>query len=489
MNPEEIQALEDQAAKENPEACVKLSFHLMATDSSNPETRNRAAILNKKAEEGFKGNLIRSIGAPTFASADCLASCKLHLGLLYEIGPIGIRRDTASAFYLIQDALGSFDEGNPNFPLSNKVLDKPSDFGYALYPSESKTWKEISEIKEKISELNNATDPHGIKVAETLKNLEDRLNQIQSQIEEGDTLLISEVLYNRARIKFLLLDFLSNKAASTPVQARSLACLFEFIDLDLKIVEGNFIISSQGLDQNGINLVNLWNDCFELLYKSAKIGNGCGLMEFGLFYDALAAKRETSMRGSLFQKALAAYSALITRSSDPRAMYHCGLLKERGSKSISLEETKDFYTGVDLFRGPDNVDELIGNFEIYPPLEELKYILAFNESHDFYPCHDDLSNLIWRAPVSERCIAEKKLGNWKRSLEFISKIRKERPLSLRIDTTENFEQFRGFQEKWHGETAELLWDISEDVLESGSVRKKTTEPISFDVHPPIIRLN
>jgi hypothetical protein len=298
MTPEEIQDLEEQAAKGNPEACVKLSFYLMATDASNPDSVKRAGLLNKKAVEEFKNRLVRCIGRSTFEAADIEAESKLHLGLLYETGPVGIKRDPITAFYLIQDAFRSFRKGDAYFIRCNHFLDNMASFGYGNFCQETDEWKKLAEITDNIQNLEHEAFSLGIKIAQSV---EDALINLESMLERfaaEDNSLRSEILYLRAKANYLLAAIKSDEFHSPNsffYLEKDLSSLFNGYDLKLNIVKSKLDITDKSLDPTTLSSIAAFNKCIENLSKASDLGNGKATKELGRFYKRLAGVREKRM--------------------------------------------------------------------------------------------------------------------------------------------------------------------------------------------------
>lgn len=506
MKPEDLEKLEQEAEEGCPEACVKLSFHLMSTDPVNPENLARAGAFNRKAVGKFKDSLIQSIGRPSFAASDIVAACKLHLGILYELAPHGINRRPVSGFYLIQDALRSFKKGNPHFPISNYILENLKSFGYGVYPEEPEepeVWRTLEKLKEELDTIEKCIHSKNEGLQQGLLKLLDSLINLGVDREESEKALFSEVLYYCAKVKYLTLELVARSEGFRSEKPHweyswpSLSNAFCNLDRLFNVVGNDFDLSAQSLSPAEAEITGLFNECIELLLKSSSLSNGKATMELGAFYDRLSEEREPEGVAPLQQKAIELYGSLA-RTGDARALLDLGNLKV-GRRHLSGTESKfsendisNWFAGLDLL-GPSEIGHemyfLVQQNDFVSKRELLKYLSGYELN-----CDNVDEVFPWESSIAEIASGESMFKVWKKTIRFISDLRLKKPLSFLAGTAEKFSSFKIVPSS--PSKVAFDWDAFDEDASSESsaseVRPKAAVETfvfkSFDVFPPIIKL-
>jgi hypothetical protein len=464
MNPEEIQALEDQAAKGNPEACVKLSFHLISTDSSNPESVKRAGALNQKAVEKFKDRLVQSIGKTSTDDADMEAASKLHLGILYELGRVGIKREPLMAFRLIQDALGlrgGF-EGNPYFPETNALWSGLESFGYGIYPNDTVSWKQVAALSERVDKLQAY-------VSESMESLNE-LNPAELDLIVKDCIglvdsgeccqdAITEVLYIKSRARFLHLGVLVSRKVKSQNKFNYISSLdlvgflASYLPGAVLAAGGSLIFEVDNLNGRD-DLCLIYNQILSDLERSAHQKNGKSTMEIARLWDHLAERcgdDHSEFKKFAFDQARNYYSR-VAELGCAYAFYHLGdLIRSlpQDAHGLGLRYLK---IGADML-GPikTNSFHLPGTLRHSHIGDQLAACSSFDiaERWKFYHVSEDPGcyledEVFWSASRAERAEAVLRFEIWNKSTEFISRLRRNKPLSCRVESAEYFKPMETF---------------------------------------------
>jgi hypothetical protein len=464
MKPEELQGLEQQAKKGNPEACVKLSFHLISTDPLNPEAKKKAKIWNQKAIEKFKDRLVRSIGKISLGASDREAASKLHLGILYELGSVGIKRDPVTAFRLIQDALGS--RGgvyeNPFYPETNLLLSNLESFGYGIFPDDTALWNQARSLGERLDGFQkDALESAKIWSELNLAELELVLDGCTQFLDSRglDKRLRGEVFYIKSRAKFLQIGIQEFCKSNSDKEHKYItyADLVDFLSNQLPkaTLAGGDRLLFQILESNkDAGLCLSYNNILSDLEKAAGLGNGKAIMELARLWSHIASNYsddQAEARGSAFYRART-YFYKLARLGCAQAIYNLGDLIRELTKDESGRGLRYLKIGADML-GPIDA----GGSPILPGTQRNSHIgdqlsacsgLELPERWKFREVAEDPGSFVeedevfWSASRAERAEAVLRFDIWKQTTRFISHLRRNRPLSRSVDTAEMFEPMK-----------------------------------------------
>jgi hypothetical protein len=464
MKPEELQELEQQAEKGNPEACVKLSFHLLSAESSNPDAEEKAKRLNQRAAERFKDRLVQSIGKTSLGASDREAASKLHLGILYELGPTGIRRDPVTAFHLIQDALGSRGgvAENPFFPETNLLLSNLESFGYGIYPDDTAQWKQAAAFVERLdgiqkSAFESAKSWSELNFAELELIVEGCIHYLDSpELDQG---LLGEVIYLKSRAKFLQIGIQEYCKSNSDKEHKYItyADLVDFLSdlLPEATLAGGDRLLFEILESNKhAGLCLSYNNILSDLEKAASLGNGKAIIELARVWSHIASKYsgdQSEVRSNSFDKAENYYYELA-RLGCAEAIYNLGDFVRELRPDEGIDWSKYLKIGADML-GP--IDE--GSFHYLPSTQWNTHIgdqlsacssLDLPERWKFRQTAEDPGSFVeddevfWSASRAERAEAVLRFKIWKQTTRFISHLRRNRPLSRSVHTAERFETMK-----------------------------------------------
>jgi hypothetical protein len=468
MTPEEIHDLEEQAAKGNPEACVKLSFHLMATDSSNPENVKRAGLLNQKAVEQFKNRLVRCIARSTFEAADIEAESKMYLGLLYETGPVGIKRDPVTAFYLIQDSIGirgGFEE-NPFWRKLKEFSVIAGSCSQGIHSDETEAWKQAASLLERLDKLNHKNslikslriiDSSELDSAELdSAELDSVINNCIASLNGGhlDGSQSGEFLYIKSCARFLQLGIQQCKKfkASNQTGYLSGVDLIDFLKHELHgavLCSDNSLIFEVKPHDEHHQVCLVYNEILSDLEKAVGFKNGKATMEVARVWDHLAdsfSDDNPNAKSIAFAKARDHYAKLVELGCAD-AMYHLGDMIRCFTKDESGLGFRYFKQGADML-GPTKTESVylpetirhshIGDqFAADPTLDLAERWKFFETAEDPSGFLDD-DEVFWSASRAARAEALLRFKTWNKATEFISRLRRNKPLSSRFETADGF---------------------------------------------------
>jgi hypothetical protein len=497
MREESIEELEQKAEKGSPSACLKLSHRLLSAAPADAHVMQRAESLNKKAFERWQTILVQSLGRHSASDIDRKILSMLHLGILHEIGPVGIKRDPVTGFHLIQEALGEFVEDYHYY--SGELLNNLKIYGYGTYPEETERWKKVGSLARSVAALEESLfeklqepcsdkkDCEKLKSAASL--LEALLKDCEVLFEEEEALpenitsgetdasaaeirnpdVLSELLYLICRLRFMLFG-LRFCDSSRGAEGKEFRCgrfdLAGFLCLGFSKGlrwEGRRLTfdgdSSWG--EEAETVCSAYNDILSHLESAAELGNGKAIMELATLWDYLVEafdKKAPKERADAFQMAESWYLRLA-KKGDPTATYNLGALMVSCADNEEIQDAlvnnkikrdlgvEYFKLGADLCSLDGSRAYLNGTRSVTSHMGDVlagERSIDLTERWKFFEAAEDPGysveedDVFLSASRPQRAEAVFRFKVWKKTALFISRLRENKPLSRRVRTSERF---------------------------------------------------